>query len=122
MGFSQFAGTVIVPVLSRAVLAAAFISAGYGKFQSTEYTAAQASALESLGVSLELATDESDAVAFADDAWAIVPTSFRQDGDPDDDQTGADPAAADDTAADQNEAVQPATGTMSPDHAPLRRS
>jgi uncharacterized membrane protein YphA (DoxX/SURF4 family) len=53
MKFSQFAGTAIVPTLSRIVLALAFATVGYNKlFTTSEFSAAQAQTLRGLGVAV----------------------------------------------------------------------
>jgi uncharacterized membrane protein YphA (DoxX/SURF4 family) len=65
MSFSQFAGTTIVPTLSRIVLALAFISVGHNKlFTHAEFDATQAATLQSLGVTVTPV--EADAVSFGD--------------------------------------------------------
>jgi uncharacterized membrane protein YphA (DoxX/SURF4 family) len=57
MTFSQYAGVAIVPTISRIILAAAFISAGFNKvFRFPEFTHEQASQLHKLGVSVTLTT------------------------------------------------------------------
>ena len=50
MTFSHYAGIAIVPTLSRIVLAAVFITAGWKKFQPADFTPEQAKILDSLGV------------------------------------------------------------------------
>ena len=51
MSFSQFAGSAIVPTLSRIVLALAFVTTGYNKVMTqTAFTAPQARVLQNLGV------------------------------------------------------------------------
>lgn len=52
MTFSHYAGVAIVPTLSRIVLCAIFITAGFMKFKDTDFTAEQAATLRTLGVSV----------------------------------------------------------------------
>jgi len=72
----QYAGRVILPTLSRLVLAMAFVTAGYGKiFTTSGFSDADATILESLGVQMK---DREEEVSVAD-AQAMVLTLFRQD-------------------------------------------
>jgi uncharacterized membrane protein YphA (DoxX/SURF4 family) len=52
MTFSHYAGVAIVPTLSRIVLCAVFITAGFMKFKDADFTAEQAATLRTLGVSV----------------------------------------------------------------------
>jgi uncharacterized membrane protein YphA (DoxX/SURF4 family) len=77
MTFSQFAGTAIVPTLSRIVLAVVFIAAGADKlFRSGVFTAAEAERLRALGVTVEPIEPVSQGPLAAP---AIVLAAYRQD-------------------------------------------
>ncbi|MBT8484961.1 MAG: DoxX family protein [Phycisphaerales bacterium] len=76
MKFSQFAGTAIVPTLSRLVLALAFMTTGYNKLSTTtQYDPRDADMLRSLGVTLEAETT----ARLMGAEPGIVLASFRQD-------------------------------------------
>jgi uncharacterized membrane protein YphA (DoxX/SURF4 family) len=93
MTFSQFAGTAIVPTLSRMVLAVVFISAGADKlFRSGVFTAAEAERLRALGVTVEPIEPVSQGPLAAP---AIVLAAYRQD-EPQDERKDAEPPAEED--------------------------
>lgn len=81
MTFSEYAGTAIVPTLSRLVLAAAFITAGYNKvFRTADFNAEQATILKNMGVTVTPAP----AVTFATPTrgnesgeMVVVPVAYR---------------------------------------------
>jgi uncharacterized membrane protein YphA (DoxX/SURF4 family) len=114
MSFSQFAGTAIVPTLSRIVLAVAFISVGHNKlFTHAEFDAAQATTLRNLGVNVQPVEAES-AAAFGEPR--LVPALF-QSGE-DEPARGASAAAEDQpppTEADQSE-VEESEQAQQPPH------
>lgn len=65
MNASQYAGTVIIPTLSRLVLCAAFFTAGWAKvFTDTSFTAQEAHTLKEMGVQVK------QSVAWHDEPFA----------------------------------------------------
>ena len=73
MKFSQYAGTAIIPTLSRLVLALAFITVGFNKLTTdATFTAEQAEALREVGVTARSMT------AAAEGPRRIVPTRYPQ--------------------------------------------
>jgi uncharacterized membrane protein YphA (DoxX/SURF4 family) len=81
MTFSEYAGTSIVPTLSRLVLALVFITAGYNKvFRTADFNAEQATILKNMGVTVTPAPAVTMAVpanpAVPGDV-SIVPVSYR---------------------------------------------
>ena len=103
MKFSQFAGTAIVPTLSRLVLALAFVTAGYNKLMDdTKFNASEATILEQLGVDVVKATPTS-AEQTADAArHRVVLASFQE--------TPA-PAEEDEASEETGDPTEEATGT-----------
>lgn len=85
MTFSEYAGTSIVPTLSRLVLALVFVTAGYNKvFRTADYDAEQATILKNMGVTVTPAP----AVTMADpslnmagvndgDGASVMPVAYR---------------------------------------------
>jgi len=121
MTFSQYCGISLVPLLSRLVLAAAFIAAGYNKiFNTADYTAAEADKLKAWGVDVTGPQKGIvDARGWGAAELVIVPASFQQT------QPSTAPAqtpekapeptpekAPDDIVKDALEAVDQATHTM----------
>ena len=96
MSFSQFAGTTVVPTLSRLVLAAAFMTVGYNKLTTTaEFSADQADVLRTLGVTVK---PVDAAVADATGATrTIALASFLQDEPPAKDEKAADKSSGDES-------------------------
>lgn len=90
MNFSQYAGVAIVPTLSRLVLAAAFVHAGYNKvFTSSEFEATadgtgKANKLHELGVSLTAPPPRpvTGIMDRWDGQWHIVRAGYRQEAEP----------------------------------------
>jgi len=80
MTFSQYCGISLIPTLSRLVLAAAFVAAGYNKiFNQADYTAAEADILK--GWNVDVQGPEKGIVDARDWGAAdlvVVPASYRQ--------------------------------------------
>ena len=72
MNASQYAGTVIVPTLSRIVLCAAFFTAGWAKvFTNATYTPADVETLKAIGV------DVRQTVTLRSDGANVLPAAFH---------------------------------------------
>ena len=94
MSFSTFAGTAIVPTLSRIVLCAAFLPAGWGKVMTeTTFSGEDAQRLIQLGV-----IDEAPQAHIGPNR-SIVPASFQ------DESAGDDQAPAESSEPEEQPAV-----------------
>ena len=84
MTFSEYAGTAIVPTLSRLVLAAAFLSAGYNKvFKDMEFPAEQATVLKNMGVSVTpVSTSAAATPRYEGLDLVLVPASYQDTSSP----------------------------------------
>ena len=114
MSFSTFAGTAIVPTLSRIVLCAAFLPAGWNKvMDETTFSGDDAQRLIQLGVI------DAEPQAHIGLNRSIVPASF-QDEAADDDQAPAEPSEPEQPAITADEAEttpsEPGTYTARPLH------
>ncbi len=115
MSFSNFAGTAIVPTLSRIVLCAAFLPSGWSKVMSeTTFSGEDAQRLIQLGVI------DAEPQAHIGPNRSIVPASF-QDEEAGDDQAPAEPSEPQEqpaVTADEAETTpsEPATYTAKPLH------
>lgn len=114
MGFSSFASTAIVPTLSRIVLCAAFLPAGWGKVMTeTTFSGEDAQRLIRLGV-----IDE-EPQAHIGANRSIVPASF-QDEEAGDDQAPAESSEQEQPAVPADEAAtassEPGTYKAKPLH------
>jgi uncharacterized membrane protein YphA (DoxX/SURF4 family) len=131
MSFKQFAGTAVIPTLSRLVLALAFVTQGYNKLTTqATFTAEEKAILESHGVAVT--AQEPEAMALdASGTGGVRLVSFRQEdpaeppagdpaGDPAADDDGdqpvgipapAEPPAGDDDAGEAAEPAAVDTGT-----------
>lgn len=56
MTFSNYAGVAIIPTLARIVLCVVFITAGYNKMETVDFTHAEAAQLQLLGVNVVMPT------------------------------------------------------------------
>jgi len=104
MKFKVFAGTSLVPTLSRLVLALAFVTAGYQKLSGEHvFGPDQAAVLEELGVT----TTPTAVAAVGSGPAGIIPVGFRQD-------EGQDEGDADDKGADDAKLVIPESDLRAP--------
>lgn len=107
MSFSTFAGTAIVPTISRIVLCAAFLPAGWNKVMTeTTFSGEDAQRLIQLGVI------DAEPQAHIGPNRSIVPASF-QDEEAGDDQAAAEPSELEQpaVAADEAETTPSEPGT-----------
>lgn len=120
MTFSQYAGTAIIPTLSRLVLCLAFVSAGWNKvFKEDAYNAQEAARLESMGVTMTpvvkgaamrlapLSPAQEDAGMKADERQMVL-ASYRQDA------AGTQSAPAATEPAASSSASKPSGGAKTP--------
>jgi uncharacterized membrane protein YphA (DoxX/SURF4 family) len=110
MSFGSYAGTAIVPTLSRIVLGVAFLTAGYGKvFQTVEFVGDDAARLMKLNVL------EGPSVSAGHRELVVQPASLVQDGgDKGETTKESGQAAPDDKAAAADSTTPADAGT---DHA-----
>ncbi|MHC4810327.1 MAG: DoxX family protein [Planctomycetota bacterium] len=112
MRFKQFAGTALMPLLARLVLAAAFVTVGFNKIFTftTIDDAKQLQSLRDLGVGLSPVEADGDAAEVSAEAtWSVRLASFQPADQPAGDAEPAPapaPAAGDDAA---DEVTAPAT-------------
>ncbi len=114
MSFSTFAGTAIVPTLSRIVLCAAFLPAGWSKVMTeTTFSGEDAQRLIQLGVI------DAEPQAHIGPNRSIVPASFQDDA-AGDDQAPAESIEPEQPAVTADEAAttpsEPGTYTAKPLH------
>jgi uncharacterized membrane protein YphA (DoxX/SURF4 family) len=118
MTFSQYAGIAIVPTLSRIVLAAVFITAGWLKFQDGPFTAEQAAKLDSLGVKASPAVTP---VALLEDvSFKLASYQTQPDAEPAAPTQDQPPATSDDEV--QESAADPSSPTSTPPSPPSNQA
>lgn len=106
MTFSQYAGTAIVPTLSRLVLGAVFILAGYSKvFKSADFTHEQAQKLFNAGIRSLQPKQPVGSAWLPDNSNAVRLASYRQE------TTATQPA----DVPDQVETPPPTTAPSTPE-------
>ena len=115
MSFSTFAGTAIVPTLSRIVLCAAFLPAGWGKVMTeTTFSGEDAQRLIQLGVI------DAEPQAHIGPNRSIVPASFQDEAAGDDQAPDESPEPQEQPAVTADEAEttpsEPTTYTAKPLH------
>ncbi len=115
MSFSQYAGTSIMPTLSRIVLCVAFISVGYNKlFTTSTFNAEQATKLKSLGIEVQAIDPEPE----IEPAAQVMTVSFQdvQTGDLLDEQPNEE-ESTDDTPGD----ILPDDSEVEPEPEPIEQ-